>query len=115
MMPLGNTHAGFECAGCLEMVSFPDWWAGETFPGASPMVSRWCGQSSSRDPQLLELSANKCSSTPFIGADVPIADVIGHDDEDVWFLLLLCGRWRRCHHHGREQCEQAKPDALVDA
>lgn len=45
-----------------------------------------------------------------IGADVPHADVITHDDEDVGFLLLLCRCWRTHHDYGSEQCQRSKPD-----
>jgi hypothetical protein len=31
-----------------------------------------------------------------VGADVPVTDVIGHDDEDVRLLRLLCHGWRAC-------------------
>ena len=30
-----------------------------------------------------------------VGADVPVADIVAHDDEDVGLLLLLRGSWRR--------------------
>jgi hypothetical protein len=36
-----------------------------------------------------------------IGANVPIADIVGHDDEDVWLLLLSdCGE---CEQYNRER------------
>ena len=42
-----------------------------------------------------------------VGTDVPVADVISHDHEDVGLLLLRhrgCGR----HCHGSKRCQQAR-------
>jgi len=40
-----------------------------------------------------------------IGADVPIADIVGHDDEDIRLLLLRecgkCERYNREHRYAR--------------
>jgi hypothetical protein len=36
-----------------------------------------------------------------VGTDVPDADVIAHDDDDIGpLLLLLCGCWRTHRHYG---------------
>jgi hypothetical protein len=46
-----------------------------------------------------------------VGADVPVADVVAHDDEDVRLLLLLLRRrgcW--CDQCESERCQQGKPD-----
>ena len=40
-----------------------------------------------------------------VGADVPVADIIGHDDEHVGLLLL---RGRGSEYRGSEQRQQAK-------
>jgi hypothetical protein len=42
-----------------------------------------------------------------VGADVPVADVIAHDDKDVGFLLL---RRRGCDHCGSKRREQREAD-----
>ena len=42
-----------------------------------------------------------------VSADVPVADIIGHDDEDVWLLRLLRHGWRTCGKGGRSQGENA--------
>ena len=49
-----------------------------------------------------------------VGADVPIADVIGHDDEDIR-LLLLRGSRRDHRHPNGERCQQTEPDIPVHA
>jgi hypothetical protein len=48
-----------------------------------------------------------------VGADVPVADVVAHDDEDVRLLLLLgrSGRGRE----GNERCQHAEPDVPAHA
>src|SRR5262249_11011727 len=43
-----------------------------------------------------------------LGADIPAADVIAHDDEDVRLLLLLLNR--QLIDQRREQCRQGEPD-----
>jgi hypothetical protein len=46
-----------------------------------------------------------------VGADVPVADIVTHDDEDVGLLLLLLrrrGYW--CDQCESERCQQGKPD-----
>src|SRR5829696_10487082 len=47
-----------------------------------------------------------------VGADVPVADIIAHDDDDVGLLLRLLGRNGRDHGGGerREQAETSTPD-----
>jgi hypothetical protein len=37
-----------------------------------------------------------------VGADIPHANVIRHDDENVGFLLLSCG-WKR-RAYAKQQC-----------
>ena len=45
-----------------------------------------------------------------VGADVPVADVIAHDDEDVWLLRLLREGWRAYSERGCGESEQSRPD-----
>jgi len=40
-----------------------------------------------------------------VGTDVPVADVVGHDDEDVGFLRLL-----RVSGRGDERCQHSEAD-----
>src|SRR5215211_7740647 len=47
-----------------------------------------------------------------VGADVPVADIVAHNDENVRFLLLREGRGRR--RHGGKRREQANVDASDD-
>jgi hypothetical protein len=49
-----------------------------------------------------------------VGADIPHADVITHDDEDVGLLGLLCCRWQSHQHRGgdaRSQHAESRFDA----
>ena len=41
-----------------------------------------------------------------VGADVPIADIVGHDDKDVGLLRLLCHSWRQ---RGCCRCQRDQP------
>ena len=50
-----------------------------------------------------------------IGSDIPHANVVAHDDNDVRFLLLLLrGCWDACHRHRDEQPQKAEPNCSPD-
>jgi len=50
-------------------------------------------------------------SAAVVGADVPVADIIGHDYKDVGFGLLRRS-WRDTHHRDKG-CEQAQAKIVV--
>jgi hypothetical protein len=41
-----------------------------------------------------------------VGADIPDANIVGHDNEDIG-LLLLCDCWRACRHHSENRSHKA--------
>ena len=53
-------------------------------------------------------------ATPAIGAEIVPSSVIRHQHDDIWPLLLLCGRLRYRNQHRAEQCEHAVRNTLSD-
>jgi hypothetical protein len=49
-----------------------------------------------------------------VGADVPVADVVAHDHEDIGLLLLLRDGWCRRDRHDGKHREQTDVDTSDD-
>jgi hypothetical protein len=65
--------------------------------------------------ELVEVRGAARHQPAVIGADVPDADVVAHDHDDIGRLRLLRGRRRARHHCGGEQRKQAEPAIPADS
>ena len=80
--------------------------------GASRRAARLgvvVGEQHALGGELVEVRRSARHQAAVVGADVPDADVVAHDHDDVGLLLLLCGCRRARRHHGGEEREQTEP------
>jgi hypothetical protein len=81
-------------------------------PGRATLLGIVVGELRAFPPDAVDVWRFPDHQALMIDARLHPADVIAHDEENVWFLLRGGRHTRR--YHGNDACEKTKPFSLID-